>query len=168
VAESSKYAKRKKEKRSTNCPPNSPHQTARAIPAIAERITTAAEPALKPKRMDEAPLAPLKLPEMEADAALPLAVLEPDAPEAAELFPAEPVDVGAAGVVVTVWPKPEVVGGGVYLTVEVALEELLALLEADEPAEPEPEPEADAEADAELADEEELLVAAMPKEPLVA
>jgi len=72
----------------------SPHHTASAIPATAESRTTATEPALNPKRTDEAPL---KLPEIVGEAALPLALPEPEAP--------------AAGVVlVAVVPKPEPVG----------------------------------------------------------
>lgn len=141
--------------------------------------------------MDEAALAPLKLPEMDAEAALPLALLEPDAPELPAALPVvpKPEDVAATGVVVTVMPKPVVVAGGVYLTVEgglkipcecairatalvlggyAHLEELLLEVEADEPAEPDPELDPEPEADAELPDDEELLVAATLKEPLVA
>lgn len=73
--------------------PHSPNHTASAIPATAESSTTATEPALNPKRTDEAPL---KLPEIDGEAALPLALPEPEA---------------AAGVVlVAVVPKPEPVG----------------------------------------------------------
>lgn len=67
---------------------------------------------------DEAPL--LNAAEIDAEDALPLAVPEPDAPEAAELAAPvvpKPEVEAAAGVVVTVMPKPEVDGGGVYLMV---------------------------------------------------
>jgi len=142
-----------------------PVQTARAIPAAAESSTTATEPALSPKRADDAPL---KLPEMDGEAALPLALplALPAADEPAALVPVtvvpkpEPV-----GVVVTVTPKPEVVAGGVYVIFSVV--ELPADLldaEADDPAAP--EPDADADAEEETADE--LLAAATLKEPLVA
>jgi len=111
----------------------------------------------------------LKLPAMDGEAVLPLVLLEPDAAELFEALPVvpKPDDVGAAGVVVTVMPKPVVVAGGVYLTVVGGLEELLDEAEAEELAAP--EPELDPEADAELAaDDEEALGAPTLKVLLVA
>lgn len=88
--------------------PTSPNHTASAIPATAESSTTATEPALNPTRTDDAPL---KLPEIDGAAALPLPL--PEATTAGVVLVEVVSKPEPVGVVVTVCPKPEVVAGGV-------------------------------------------------------